>query len=261
MAFDTETYTSLAGRVDLDGIDFGAFVEDPLDPSALRCVRYMHDVEYHTVCYLRDLLVTRSHRDPDITAFLTMWNFEEYWHGEALGRVLAAHGETAGPPRIEAVRRLHRVRDRLAPFLHGLGSGVIGEAYIAIHMTWGAINEWTAQAGYARLAARANHPTLSELLKRIMRQEGRHVDFYATQAATRLQDRRAQRVTRTLLSRYWRPVGSDLMPRSEVAFMVDHLFGGDDGRAMIERIDRRVARLPGLDGLHLLEEAAAAYAA
>ena len=187
-----------------------------------------------------------------------MWNFEEYWHGDALARVLAAHGETGGPPRIEAIRRSHRIRDRLAPLMHGLGSALVGEAYTAIHMTWGAINEWTAQAGYSRLAARANHPTLAELLKRIMRQEGRHVDFYATQASRRLQDRRAQRLTRAALSRYWRPVGSDLMPPSEVAFMVHHLFGGEDGRAMIERIDRRISRLPGLDGLRLLHDAAAA---
>jgi len=32
----------------------------------------MHDVESHTVCYLRDILVTRAHRDPEITSFLTM---------------------------------------------------------------------------------------------------------------------------------------------------------------------------------------------
>ena len=94
-----------------------------------------------------------------------------------------------------------------------------------------------------------------------MRQEGRHIDFYATQAACRLEDRRAQRLTRLALRRFWRPVGSDLMPEAEVSFMVHHLFGGEEGRAMIERIDRRISRLPGLDGLRLLEDAAAAYAA
>jgi hypothetical protein len=260
MAFDTQTYTRLAGRLDLAGIDFDVFAERPLDRATLRCLRYMHDVEHHTVCYLRDLLVTRSHRDPEVTAFLTMWAFEEFWHGDALGTVLAAHGEVAGPVRIEAVRRALR-RDRLAPFLHCLGSAVTGHAYVAIHMAWGAINEWTTQAGYARLSALARHPVLSELLRRIMRQEGRHIDFYATQAARRLEDRRAQRLTRLALRRLWRPVGSDLMPEAEVSFMVHHLFGGEEGRAMIERIDRRISRLPGLDGLRLLEDAAAAYAA
>ncbi len=34
---------------------------------------------------------------------------------------------------------------------------------------------------------RAGHPVLTELLGRIMRQEGRHVDFYATEATRRLE--------------------------------------------------------------------------
>jgi hypothetical protein len=36
-------------------------------------------VENHTVCYLRNILVARAHKDPDLTSFLTMWNLEEYW--------------------------------------------------------------------------------------------------------------------------------------------------------------------------------------
>ena len=49
-------------RLDLTGIDFDAFVERPLDAESLRCLRYRHDVEHHTVCYLRDVLaVGRSH--------------------------------------------------------------------------------------------------------------------------------------------------------------------------------------------------------
>ena len=28
----------------------------------------------------------------------------------------------------------------------------------AVHMTWGAVNEWTTQAGYARVIAREPHP-------------------------------------------------------------------------------------------------------
>ena len=59
-----------------------------------------------------------------------------------------------------------------------------------VHMTWGAVNEWTAQAAYGRLAAKAGHPTLSKLLHRIMRQEGRHIDFYASQATKRLDGNR-----------------------------------------------------------------------
>ncbi len=54
----------------------------------------MCHVEYHTVCYLRDLLTTPSHKEPEVGAFMTMWNREEFWHGEALAAVLARHGIT-----------------------------------------------------------------------------------------------------------------------------------------------------------------------
>ena len=95
-----ESYKQRAGRLSLEGIEFDDFKDRPLAPEALRSLRYMHDVEHHTVCYLRDLLLTPAHRDPDITSFLACWVFEEMWHGEAIGQVLEAHGEQAGAPRI-----------------------------------------------------------------------------------------------------------------------------------------------------------------
>jgi len=119
-------------------------------------------------------------------------------------------------------------------------------------MTWGAVNEWTAQAAYARLGQLADHPTLSTLLARIMRQEGRHADFYARQAERRLcDDAKARWLTRTALRRWWAPVGSTLLPPREVSFLASHLFTGDEGRAMTRRIDRRLDQLPGLSGLDL----------
>jgi hypothetical protein len=254
MRSDIDRYKRQVARVDLTGVDFEAFRDDPLPPEVLRCLRYMHDVEHHTVCYLRDLLVTPAHRDPTITTFLTLWNYEEMWHGEALGQVLAAHGETAGADRIAPLRRRLGWRDRLQPVLHSVGSSVAGETFPALHMTWGAVNEWTTQAGYSRVINRAGHPVLTDLLSRIMRQEGRHIAFYASQAEQRLADggRKTQRFVRVALRHLWRPVGSGVMPRTEVDFLVRELFGDDDGRAVARRIDERVHRLPGLDGLHLV---------
>jgi hypothetical protein len=252
---DITTYKDRAARLDTADLDFGEFERNPLDGDALRCLRYMHDVENHTVCYLRDLLLTAAHKDPAITSFLTFWNFEEFWHGEAIAAVLAAHGEN-GADRIRVMRRRLGWKDRVTPLAHLTGSAMAGESFIAIHMAWGAINEWSTQAGYARLAARAQHPLLSELLHRIMRQEGRHIDFYASEAHRRLEvDPRARRLTRFALKRFWKPVGATVMPASEVQFVIRHLFEGVDGREMAHRIDRRVDRLPGLDGLALVDTA------
>lgn len=97
---------------------------------------------------------------------------------------------------------------------------------------------------------------LSELLRRIMRQEGRHIDFYALGARQRLADSAtACRLTRFALRRYWAPVGAGVMPDSELRFLVTHLFADADGRAAARRFDRSVGRLPGLAGLRLAESA------
>ena len=259
MRSDIERYKQTVARLDLTGIDFAAFRDDPLDPAVLRCLRYMHDVEHHTICYLRDLLMTPAHRDPVMTTFLTLWSYEEMWHGEAIGAVLAAHDEPTGAARIAPMRRRLGLQDRLSPLLHSLGSSLVGEDFPALHITWGAINEWTTQAGYARLSNQAGHPVLTELLSRIMRQEGRHVAFYAGEAEVRLaRSRRAQRMTRWALRRLWRPVGAGVMPAEEVTFVIGTLFGDGDGLAMARRIDQRVDRLAGLAGLHLVEQAVAA---
>ncbi len=262
MKFSIDQYQRIVQPVAVDDLDLEhAFRDERLHEDDLRCLRYMHDIELHTACYLRDLLVTSAHRDPEMTTFLTMWAYEEYWHGDAIARVLRGHDETAGRPRVQALRRGRRVREAAKPVAHLLGSAISGRSMTAIHMTWGAINEWTTQAGYSRLASISGHPVLTELLRRIMRQEGRHIDFYASQAHERLAgDRRAQRLTRSALRHFWAPVGSDVMPTGEVDHVVRHLFGGPDGRATTQRIDRRIDRLPGLAGLDLVSGAAVARA-
>jgi hypothetical protein len=244
-----------SARLEIDDIDFDAFRTQPLDPNALRCLRYMHDVEGHTICYLRDILVTRAHRDPEVTAFLACWSYEEHWHGEALARVLDAHGESSGPSRLTNMRQHLPRNDSLRPAVFSAVSAIT-KHLPAVHMAWGAVNEWSTQTGYGRLLEKAKHPVLSELLRRIMRQEGRHIDFYASESFRRLgPSRAAQRFTRFALRHYWGPVGSGVMPKAEIRFLATYLFGDEQGRDAAQRIDRQIDRLPGLGGLHLVEAA------
>jgi hypothetical protein len=249
MAFDISEYAQTAAPVRFDDLDYAAFETQPLSAEALRCMRYMSDIESHTICYLRDLLVTPSHADPDVTTFLTMWALEEYWHGEALAKVLDVHGITTGSEHIRGVRRRLGWRDRIAPIHQAIIANVIGVDFVAVHMSWGAINEWSTHAAYTGLAERENHPVLTKLLERIMRQESRHVAFYATQAKDRLaRSTRAQKLTRFALKHFWEPVGSGVTPKAETSFMVHHLFS----ERVAEQIDEKIDRLPGQAGLNLI---------
>jgi hypothetical protein len=254
MSFDLDAYRRTVSPVQTDDIDFTAFERRPLSEDTLRALRFMHDVESHTVCYLRDLLLTHGHQDPRVTTFLTMWNYEEYWHGVAIGKILEAHGEPAGDDRVGPMRRRLGWKDQLSPFSASIGSALLGVDFVALHMTWGAINEWSTATAYDRLAVREGHPVLSTLLGRIARQESRHIAFYATEARERLgRSRKAQKVTRLALKYLWAPVGSPVMPVEETNFLLEYLLGGSQGHELARRIDRRVSALPGMAGLRVVE--------
>jgi len=255
MRIPIEKFQEQGGRLRTDDLDFEAFRERPLSSDVLRCLGYMHDIEYQTVLYTRELLLLPGWKDPQFTAFLTLWNYEEYWHGQALGRVLAMHDRPAHDPRLQDMRSWNKRYLTWSPLIFwGLGVGV--RQFPAVHMTWGAINEWTANAAYNRLAQIADHPVLSELLGRIMRQEGRHAAYYAAWARELLDDsRRAQKVTSWFLRHEWAPVGNGDVPRIETSFATAYLFGGDEGRELIDRIEERIDALPGLNGLNLVRSA------
>jgi hypothetical protein len=249
MAFDITRYAQTAAPIQFDDLDYGAFKDRPLSAEALRCMRYMADIESHTICYLRDLLVTPSHADPDVTTFLTMWSLEEYWHGEALAKVLEVHGVPMGTNHIRDVRKGLGWRDRIAPINQAIIANLVGVDYVAVHMSWGAINEWGAHAAYTGLAEKENHPVLTQLLERITRQESRHGAFYASQAKERLaQSSKARKLTRFALKRFWKPVGSDLTPPAESKFMIRHVMT----EKMCNQIDKKIDKLPGQEGLELI---------
>src|SRR5690625_7225767 len=92
MAFDIDRFARDSVRVGWEDLDLEVFRTDPLPPESLRTLRYMCDVEYHTASSLRDMLVTRSRRETAVNAFMTRWNREGLWRGEALAYVLALPG-------------------------------------------------------------------------------------------------------------------------------------------------------------------------
>jgi hypothetical protein len=254
MAFDIDKYTTNSKSVAWSDLDFDSFDTDPLPAQTLRTIRYMADVEYHTVCYLRDLLTTPSHKEPEIGAFMTMWNREEFWHGEALAAVLGKHGITLDFDELKANRVKLGWKDRLDPIKQSLLGGLVGHDFVAVHMAWGAVNEWSANAAYIRLANQQNHPVLGELLKRIAAQETKHVAFYASQARARLAaSKKAQVIARFALNKFWKPVGSGISPDSEVEHVMRQIFSGPSGRKLIQDVDSHIAKLPGMEGLRIVE--------
>jgi len=254
-AFDLTKYLRVSRRLDLDGIDFESVPRYPLSRDEVRCLTYMMDIETHTVIYLRDLLTTQAAYDPDVTAFLSLWVYEEFWHGEALGRFLEAAGERFSPDRPGEIRRAAGAAD----FAGTLGKMIAARAlpdFVAVHMTWGAMNELSTLQGYHRTIARTRHPVLIELLNRIVKDERRHYAFYYNQARMRLDGNpKAQRLVRWALDKLWAPVGSGVRPQHETDFVVLQLFGDTDGMAVVREMETELSKLPGLHGMRLMTRA------
>src|SRR5436190_1896550 len=99
--FDLDRYLRNSKKVDLSGISWDEVRKHPLTDGDVMCIHYMMDIETHTVIYLRDLLATRVAADPQITAFLSCWVYEELWHGEAFSDFLRSYGiEVPAEPKL-----------------------------------------------------------------------------------------------------------------------------------------------------------------
>jgi hypothetical protein len=269
--FDLDRYLRASKKLDLGGLDWDDIPNHPLTDGDVMCMHYMMDIETHTVIYLRDLLATRASHDPQVTAFLSCWVYEELWHGEAFSDFLRAYGiEVPAEPKLPdgatpmptRTRRTTRFREQMGvghqlSLLPTMLGSMLFRDFVALHMTWGAINELTTLTGYHALMRRSDHPVLHQMLRRVIQDERRHFAFYRAQGKARLSraPRRARRVVRWVFENFWTPVGAGVKSEEEVDALGLYLFGYDDeGREMVREIDATIAEIPGLEGLTLVED-------
>lgn len=269
--FDLDRYLRASKKVDLTDVRWDRITDHPVSVQEARCLAYMMDIESHTVIFLRDLLATKAAFQPDITAFLSCWVYEELWHGEAFSRFLGEAGYALEPdeertrwddPYPSRVGRNTWIRRKIGTkgyFAHIgtlIGSTLVKDDFPALHMTWGAVNEFSTLTGYHLLIAKTQHPVMIDLLERIIKDERRHFAFYRAQAKMRLErSARARKVTRWAMEHLWAPVGTGVRPQEETDFVVAYLMGDEEGAKTAEMMDATIAELPGFEGTSLIRDA------
>jgi len=241
--FDLEKYLRNSGATRPDSFDWS----EPgprLDDDVLFSLGYMMDIESHTVIYMKELLSTSVAEDPSITAFLSCWVYEEFFHSQVLKRLLESQGLTIDDARFTELRR--RRPSRLMVEKLAAMASHLTRHFPAVHMTWGAINELSTLTGYHALIERARHPMLTTVMSRIIKDERRHFSFYFNQARTMLRDPAARRITSFIVRHFWTPVGSPVRGDADARRICGYLFGDEQGPRRLAEHDSMIARLPGL---------------
>jgi len=248
--FDVRAFARTAQGNMREEIDTAEYAERRLASDVQRMLRYLRDLEASTMQHLRNVLVTATHKDARVTAFLVSWAFEKFWIADALDLVLEANGAASGADGAGKTRH-DRVEapDRRGPIRRAISAIRIGTPIVAVHVASGAIDEWITRAAYERVVEVAESSALATTVARLLVVKARHSEFFEEEARVRLSSTpRAVRLANRTLGRMAWPLGSIGRPADTRAFFEEFSFGGAEGAARADEIQRRIATLPGVDG-------------
>lgn len=252
-AEETERYLAASAKLDVTDIDWALARRAGLTADEVWMLKYFSDIENQTIVYMRDLMDTDAALEEDVVAFLSMWNYEEFFHGHALARLVKECGHAVEENRIMKARQRTSITEALEKTAASFLSKIFRKEFPAVHAAWGAVQEFTTLHAYESLATNTKNPVLKVLCDRIAKQERRHFAWYYNKAKDRLKvSPKAQKLTRTLLSNFWSPVGAGVKSKDEVARMMRMLFPGDSLWQMAQNVDSKIGNLPGLEGIGLM---------
>jgi hypothetical protein len=247
--FNVREFARTARGNHREELDLTEYAETPLGSDILRLVRYIGRLESATMEHLRNLLVTATHKDARVTAFLVTWAFEKFWIADALDAVLEANGQPRAQDASEGKPRksLADASDRRGPIRRAVAAFGLGVPIIATHMTTGLVDEWIMEDAYEHLAASGKSASLRSTIAIILAVKKRHAEFFLDEARRRLSESpRAVKQTRTALGKAAWPIGAVDRAADDRDFFDAWLFEGDEGKARATAIGRLVADLPGM---------------
>jgi hypothetical protein len=249
--FDVRDFARTAVGSHRATLNLESYTKTPLSAATLRTLAYLHNVERATMSHLRGVLVTATHKDARITAFLATWAFEKYWIADALAQIVQTHAANgadavitpfANPPGERTLRE-------------SIVANIVGLPMIGVHMSLGTVDEWLTQAAYRRILQLEPNSQLAELIGTFLTVKARHLEFFEAQSRDLLaESKRARTIASKRLSLTAWPIGARAEKPAETAFFFDYLFAS--APALVDELDSRVDGLPGQRGLGLIRKAA-----
>lgn len=249
---DIAQHLAVSHRVVIDDLDWEAARRVGLTKQEIESLHYFADIESQTVHYFLEVAKLKVARDPELLTFLTMWNYEEYFHSYAITRLLKECGVPveAAQDRAQKVRAGARFKAKFEDFGQTMIAKLMPKTFVALWMFWGSLQECLTTQAYEELANTTQNPVLEELCRRIAKQERRHFAYYYGQAKEKLEGQKfAQRFVRWIANKFYAPVGGGVKTDEEGARLVAQLFPGDRIFEVMGYLERKMALLPGMAGL------------
>lgn len=249
---DIAQHIAVSDRVDIEDLDWELARKHGLGEREVESLKFFADIESQTVYYFLEVAKMKVARDPELLTFLTMWNYEEYFHSHAITRLMQECGVKlmSATERSEIVRKNARFKAKFEDLLQTMIAKVAPQKFVALWMFWGALQECLTMQAYEEVIRQTKNPVLAEMFRRIAKQERRHFAYYFNQARDRLQDNPgAQKFCRFIAKYFYGPVGSGVKTDAESAELVARLFPNDRVFEVMSYIERRMAQLPGMAGL------------
>jgi rubrerythrin len=249
---DIAQHIAVSDRVEIHDLDWELARKHGLTEREIESLKFFADIESQTVYYFLEVAKLQVARDPELLTFLTMWNYEEYFHSHAITRLMQECGVKieSATERSTKVRAGARFKAKFEDFMQQLIAKTMPKRFVSLWMFWGALQECLTMQAYEEVIRQTKNPVLAEMFRRIAKQERRHFAYYFNQARDRLQDNPAnQRFCRFIAKHFYAPVGSGVKTDTESAELVAKLFPNDRIFEVMSYIERRMAQLPGMAGL------------
>lgn len=249
--FDVGEFTRTARGSLRDDLDLSRVAATPLPPGLVRVLEALRGLEGATMAHLRNVLVTPTHKDPRVTAFLVTWAYEKFWIADALGAIVEANGEVgeASSSHPDAATARRGIRRAPGPLRRAIAGFTQGASIVGAHTTLGLVDDWILRDVYERVSTGTDiGGPIGDAIETVLEVKARHTAFFAEESRRRLAGSpRAARLARHELRRTRWPLGAtSIDPVRRTALARFAWWGGADGAERRSSLEGRIAALPGI---------------
>ena len=105
---DIQQQLSASHKVQYEDLDWALARKHGINDKEAECLQFFADIESQTVFYMMEALKLEVAKTPELLTFLTIWNYEEFFHAQAITRFLTEIGQAtpAASERSTSVRNL-----------------------------------------------------------------------------------------------------------------------------------------------------------